>query len=1304
MISFRKANSHAPLPHLRHRGSRFVHFILRGILFLALVVPAGIQPAWAVDTPTLLTPANFSTVTATGASGTLAAPPVAIPEFTWSAVAGATSYRIQFSQDIGFTTKIEFTTPHTRFIPTNVGQFSDGLWYWRVRVDAPTAGFYSEPFAFTKQWASDDNIPILQSPVANAVLDFFNAPAFSWTPVVGAASYRFQVSLNTDFTTFVINIQTLYTTYQPPNKVGNGEYYWRVVPLDPAGREGKPSETRRFIMRYNYVPELLEPADDSTPTFTPTFRWKAVRGAEKYELQYSTDPSFNTAVTTIETRNTTYTPPAAMPNDVNFYWRVRAKSGASISDWSEARSFIKKWYILPVLLTPTNNYQYTRFPVFSWTPVPGAAKYKIEIDKQLDFKDADYYYDFTANTTYILPNPIKAILLSGTTYWRVTPYDGNNNAGKHSETYSFEWIPSSNAPLQIYPLYYYPPNSFPPPDTAVAVQPYEDRTVPYPIFMWHRVTDISTGATVAPAYRIQVDDDPLFWSVDWQTDTENVVAAPTSSNPFNPVPNRDYYWRVCPLDALGGNCLTTSTPVAGPLWSQKWKTRFETSRALAPASGAPQLFRPLDAYEFVEMIPLFEWRAVQNATSYRIQISRNAEFTEIVDDAQVPYPAYAPTRVLAQREQHNRLDFGTYYWRVQANLGGGSSTAWSETRRFQVAAQSLVRYERLLGEAANRQRVASDADDTADNNYELTNLYATQDKDYWYFGFDATLSGENMVYVLYLDIDHQDNSGANLDARGYSIPVIPAHRPEFAIYLLQEGGTITADRVVIYNWTGTAWTNNPKTLQEIGGQIYVESGYVEIKVPNTAIGMQTDTGSYSLALFSLAASGGSPLDSVPHDPNVPGGEVISRFTSVSERLMARMPPHNGGIDPTRFPSVLPFYWDYPHGAESKDSPWIGYRVEVHLDPKFTSLSNSKELKIDPPPPPAPPPQISPPFVNWEKDLVGDNTYYWRVRPIYHLFSYDSLPYKYITYAGVWSQGMRFERRGFLAQNLTESVTFATPTFSWSLVEGAESYDLQVDTDPNFGTPEVNINTRQTTFTPQFTLPNGFYYWRVKVRRNGNVANEWSEVKTFTLALPKLTGLTPAPEAIVNRAPTFCWNPILENDANGIPVLAAYKYRLQVSRGDPNFSQIYDTIDTEQNCWTPTKGYDDGTYYWRIAMIDGQGRLGEFTDGQRFTKQYPVTTLVSPGPGSTVSSTPKFVWTPVHGAASYRFEVSTAPTFVPLYDSVTTNNVVYMPTKKYADNQYYWRVAIVDKDGKLGPFNDAILIIGGIKVYLPLVIR
>jgi hypothetical protein len=157
--------------------------------------------------------------------------------------------------------------------------------------------------------------------------------------------------------------------------------------------------------------------------------------------------------------------------------------------------------------------------------------------------------------------------------------------------------------------------------------------------------------------------------------------------------------------------------------------------------------------------------------------------------------------------------------------------------------------------------------------------------------------------------------------------------------------------------------------------------------------------------------------------------------------------------------------------------------------------------------------------------------------------------------------------------------------------------------------------------------------------------------------------------------------------------------------DPTFTSIFDNIETEQTCWTPIKGYDDGQYYWHVAMVDGTGKTGTYTGYQTFTKQYPVTTLVSPTSGVTLARTPTFVWTPVNGAASYQLDVSLFPTFSPTYQSVTTDNARYTPTTSYDTlKTYYWRVAIVDSDGRLGPFVGATIILDPNpgRIYLPLI--
>jgi hypothetical protein len=1148
--------------HLKLDKTGLLKFFIVIIFTISSLSSAFIYPAQASEIPVPLYPGEGDIITATGYDGSSAHPPVALPEFQWSAVTDATRYRIQISQDIAFTTKVEFTTPHTQFIPPSVNPFTDGQWYWRVRRDAPSpVSEYSSPVSFTKQWASPDNKPILNSPEDEVILEFYDAPTFSWQPVMGAASYRLQLATSPDgFNSPIYNQLTLYTTHQPLNKLENRDnYYWRVVPVDPGNRFGTPSEVRSFHMSYNQVPTLLEPENNSFPTYTPTFRWTAVRGAQFYRLQYTTDPSFTTGVTTEDTRNTSFTPTSTVPNDVNYYWRVRTHSGSSISEWSPVWSFEKHWYIQPQLLTPINLYQHVRFPFFSWTPVPGASHYRIDYSTDPNF--TTFTSAVTANTFH---DPVTYSGTDATRYWRVTAFDGNNNPGLVSNTRSYRSYSEALSPTLIYPQFFFVAHE--------DIQNTVNRAVAYPVFMWNRMFSLD-GEIPASAYRIQVATDIHFNNIVWTTDTENLHATPTLSNPFIPEPNADYYWRVRGLDS-------NQSPIGE--WSQAWKAQFDADLGLSQnPDNSPQLLRPAHTAELVEKTPLFEWWPMQAAEAYEIQISQDPNFPFGEDTIQdvVLYPKFSPLTSLAQRSL-DKLEFGTFYWRVRGLSGGNPVGDWSSTWRIQIAAQSNWRLNRSIGELENRLLVGVSDPGNADPDFDLSSLYVSQSRDYWFFGFDFSGDGD-ASYVIYLDLDHQDGFGADVDARDYNVSTIEAHQPEHAIYLDKIEGDFSPEEVYIHAWTVNSWAPFLR-LSDIGGELYQSDGYIEIKVPNTAIGMQENTGSYTIALFSVEPISGEVWDAVPANPEIPGGNILSRFTSVSERLNLRLPPTDVTGDPTTYPFVFPFFWDHPAG-----STWSGSRVQVYLDPEFTTIVTTLNITSSSN-------YYAPSSNAWANDFQGDNTYYWRVRPRY-------MPGT--GYLGVWSEGWRFERQGFLATNMQESVTFSTPTFSWDLVEGARSYQLQVSTSPTFGSTVINITTPQTSYTPTGTLADGTYYWRVRINRHGNVTNEWSPTKNFPLSLPAPSGLTPHDpdeQNVVPRAPTFCWEPLIVSPSDGIPVLAAHKYRIQISRGDPTFSSIYDNADTEQSCWTPTKGYHDGKYYWRVAMIDGQGRLGQYSEVKEFT--------------------------------------------------------------------------------------------------------
>jgi hypothetical protein len=276
---------------------------------------------------------------------------------------------------------------------------------------------------------------------------------------------------------------------------------------------------------------MIEPLDLNDPlyeppTFTPTFKWTAIEVAEHYRLEYTSDETCDySAGVGIDTRMTSYTPTDTFPNDKQYCWHVRAESGTTVGEWSTTWRFQKKWYLKPQLLTPTDNYQVGLYPVYSWTPVPGAASYRVQIADNPSFVVDTCYEEYTtANTTY---SHQRIYCGNVHYYWKVTPIDGGDELGLASDVGEFISSYLSTAPILVYPLYYYPPND-PIYYGNNSMNPVEDRTVAYPIFIWHRVmVPAPVGGVFASAYRIQVATTSYFeFDTVWYSDTQNTSISP----------------------------------------------------------------------------------------------------------------------------------------------------------------------------------------------------------------------------------------------------------------------------------------------------------------------------------------------------------------------------------------------------------------------------------------------------------------------------------------------------------------------------------------------------------------------------------------------------------------------------------------------------------------------------------------------------------------------------------------------------------------------------------------------------------
>jgi hypothetical protein len=254
----------------------------------------------------------------------------------------------------------------------------------------------------------------------------------------------------------------------------------------------------------------------------------------------------------------------------------------------------------------------------------------------------------------------------------------------------------------------------------------------------------------------------------------------------------------------------------------------------------------------------------------------------------------------------------------------------------------------------------------------------------------------------------------------------------------------------------------------------------------------------------------------------------------------------------------------------------------------------------------------------------------------------------------------------------EGSTIVTPVFAWQASSGSARYELEVgpQSDPNvvyWSAQTVNL-----TLTPnnanKFT--NDPLYWRVRGRDSSDAPGWWSSKVNFTKHIPAPTLVAPADGSYVID-PALEW---------GVVQGATY-YKVELSTS-PTFITVEATYTTYNTRITPVSTLAHGTHYWRVSGVDADGHVG--TPASRsFTKYIPAPTLVSPSKGHPNVHIPTLVWQPVAGAAYYKVELSTSPTFVPVEATYTTYNTRVTPVNTLAHGTHYWRVSGVDADGHVG---------------------
>ncbi|MEX2363368.1 MAG: T9SS type A sorting domain-containing protein, partial [Balneolaceae bacterium] len=425
------------------------------------------------------------------------------------------------------------------------------------------------------------------------------------------------------------------------------EYFWRVRASSSIG-EGEWSDTTSFttIIEKSEVTQLLSPVNDTTDvSITPTLTWSSAERAEDYQVQASTDSTFETILYDVSEIDSLNYQMETLDFNTVYYWRLKASNVGGESDWSENWSFFTEYALdKPVAETPINEAIDVEIPArFEWKPIDGADDYLLQLSKDENFESEiglSEHTDAELQTTqnrlaksiseksWNISQTVEGLDFSTKYFWRVKAI---NNEG-HSSWSQTQFFTTQDAPIEGI--------------VNLTSPSHNSEDVDFPVELtWDEFTE-------AKYYNLELSESPAFDATISVRDLEA-----TSFETSQLSDTTTYYWRV-----------RASVDEQLTAWSAIWS--FKT------VLGIPEVptWTPENEAEDVSQTPFISWGSSKRATTFDFQISKADDFSEIIFEAE----NLESTNIKIENKLESRTK---YYWHVRANNQSGSSN-WSETLSF----------------------------------------------------------------------------------------------------------------------------------------------------------------------------------------------------------------------------------------------------------------------------------------------------------------------------------------------------------------------------------------------------------------------------------------------------------------------------------------------------------------------------------------------------------------------------------------------------------------------------------------------
>lgn len=457
-------------------------------------------------------------------------------------------------------------------------------------------------------------VPTITNPT-NASVGVALAGNLTWNATDNTDSYDYTLSANPDFSSPILNANTTGTTVAYTNLTNGTVYYFRVRGKNTVGDGNYASIAFTTILP---TVTLTSPSNNAkAQALAGTLQWNTVSGAATYDVQIATDALFNNVVAngTPATNSFNY---SGLLNLTNYHWRVRARNSANFGAYSSVFTFQTK-LASPVITNPANGAVGT--PIagnFTWNAVAGATFYSVQLSTDANFTT------LLVDQTNIAATTLAYSGLNNMTNYFVRVKAHNADGAGDWTTHTFRTIlgtPTNQTPAD---------NAFSRPLNGTVT--------------WSAVTG-------AASYHLQIATDAAFNNLIFNQSP----IGPTSYDYINLLNATKYYWRVRATNAEGTGSYSNPT---------SFTTLIGAATLVSPANNAANVN---------SLSGNFTWNGPATATKYRIQVSKQANFSTLVYDQSDLSNTSFP---------YSNLESKTvYYWKVYSYSATNDGT-WSTVFSF----------------------------------------------------------------------------------------------------------------------------------------------------------------------------------------------------------------------------------------------------------------------------------------------------------------------------------------------------------------------------------------------------------------------------------------------------------------------------------------------------------------------------------------------------------------------------------------------------------------------------------------------